>query len=329
MRAGKLSGRPGDLNAPGIRDDGTGMFPLSALLAHAELKTRARAAEADPASADARGATRVTRYGNVTLFPRVERPTAADRSSPYAPGESMTDDAIEATWEAPRVVASLSNVSTTGLGLIVNEELPTGLQFDLHWEADAEADAGAGPRRFEVVHTKPLQAGMYRTGARLLEGELPAEPVPTPFVRRFEMATDAAEPATPPPMTLAPAAADSDVRPAPQGPRPMSLVRDGVMALSRVPSDAPAETGPTPAGTLRMSAAAGFEKTERLDGVTTCGWERSIEVRRDGDRMWVYIHSPGKRNGWGIFVDPDAFEAAVGRVQATAGSPFIATTMAA
>jgi len=182
------------------------------------------------------------------------------------------------------------------------------------------------------VHTQPLSAGMYRTGARLVSGELPAEPVPTPFVRRFEMASDA-EPAPEPTSgrALVPAAtaavAESPMEAT--GPR-MSLVRDGVMALSRVPTEPSAsDARPAPAGTFKASLAGGFEKTERLDGVTVCGWERSIEIRREGERMWIYVHSPGKKNGWGIFVDADQFEAAVGRVQAAAGSPFVATTLAA
>ncbi len=184
--------------------------------------------------------------------------------------------------------------------------------------------------RFEVVHTKPLSAGLYRTGARLVAGELPAEPVPTPFVRRFEIVPDrGAAPEAELVAVESPVDGPGEARPEPTAPR-MSLVRDGVMALSRVPADAPAsDARPAPAGTFNAAAAFGFEKVERMDGVTTCGWERSIEMRRDGRRMWVYIHSPGKKNGWGIYVDADAFEAAVGRVQAAAGSPFVATTLAA
>jgi hypothetical protein len=305
------------------------MFPLSALLAHAELKTRAKRPSAEPPSAEeARRAVRITRYGNLTLYPRVERAETVDMGDPFAPGESMSSEVIDAVWEEPRVIATLSNVSTSGVGLILSEELPAGLEFDVNWEEGERP----GPVRFEVVHTQPLSAGMYRTGARLVAGELPAEPVPTPFVRRFEMASDA-EPA-PVPMdstALVPAASSAAESPAaePMGPR-MSLVRDGVMALSRVPTEPSAsDARPAPAGTFKASLAGGFEKTERLDGVTVCGWERSIEIRRDGERMWIYVHSPGKKNGWGIFVDADQFEGAVNRVQAAAGSPFVATTLAA
>ncbi len=327
------------------------MFPLSALLAHAELRTRAKAADDGPSPADARRATRVTRYGNLTIFPRVERGVmAADDAARFAPGEAMSPEIIDAVWEEPRVVATISNVSPSGVGLILAEELPTGLEFDVNWD---EGDR-PGPVRFEVVHTKPLSAGLYRTGARLILGELPAEPVPTPFVRRFELTPDAppavpqamvpamvpvmasvmAPPAPTPAPTPAPAAAPM---PAAAGadeprfePRPLSLVRDGVMSLTRVPAEpAGADRRASPPGTFDASAAAGFEKTERLDGVTVCGWERSIELRRDGGRMYIYIHSPGKKNGWGIYVDPDAFEAAVNRVQIAAGSPFVATTLAA
>jgi hypothetical protein len=294
------------------------MFPLTALLAHAELKTRAKQPATE--SVDARRATRITRYGDLTLFPRVERGELVG-STPAHHGSAG------AAWEEPRVVATISNVSTTGVGLILNDELPMGLQFDVDW---AEGDR-PGPVRFEVVHTKPLSAGMYRTGARLVAGQLPAEPVPTPFVRRFAESTEA-DRAPHQSSAMVPAAEHAEpAAPAqPRGPRPMSLVRDGVMALSLVPAE-PAEPDhrPTPAGTFRMSAAAGFEKTERLDGVTVCGWERSIEMRRDGDRMWLYVHSPGKKNGWGLFVDAEQFESAVARVQNSAGSPFVATTLAA
>ena len=307
-----------------------GMFPLSALVAHAELKSRAKSAGE---AADARRAVRITRYGNLTLFPRVERGEPVDDAGSYGVGEPMPADVIDAVWEEPRVIASISNVSTTGVGLILNDELPTGLQFDVDWDDAGGAGAGERPTpvRFEVVHTKPMTAGLYRTGARLIAGQLPAEPVPTPFVRRFALASEA-EPTTA--MVATPHAPADRVPPAeppmaaPEpGPR-MSIVRDGVMEMARESSHR-AEAGPVPPGTFAATAAAGFEKTERLDGVTTCGWERSIELRRDGQRMWIYIHSPGKRNGWGIFVDPDAFEAAVGRVQAGAGSPFLTTTLAA
>ena len=315
------------LNVPAVRDDGKGMFPLSALLAHAELKTRAKRPPAEPSGADGRQAVRVTRYGNLTLYPRVERGEPLRKSNPFAPGESMPDEVIDAVWEEPKVVATLSNVSTTGVGLILNDELPAGLQFDVNW---AEGDR-PGPVRFEVVHTKPLSAGLYRTGARLVAGELPAEPVPTPFVRRFELASEAVETAPTSAMTLIPAGAPEEP-PCDQRPMPLSLVRDGVMALSRVPVDPPPadpDRRSAPPGTFNATLAGGFEKTERLDGVTVCGWERRIELRREGHRMWVYVHTPGKRNGWGLYVDADRFEHAVGRVQAAAGSPFVATTLAA
>ena len=305
-----------------------GMFPLSALVAHAELKSKAKAAAAAPA--DARRAVRITRYGNLTLYPRVERGQSVDVAAAYAPGESMPADVIDAVWEEPRVIASISNVSATGVGLILSDELPTGLQFDVNW-AEGETP---GPVRFEVVHTKPLTAGLYRTGARLIAGQLPAEPVPTPFVRRFALASEA-EPTTA--IVSAPVEPTPDVPGEPAAPR-MQLVRDdepsprfttGVIDMGRRPAEPVDARRPTPEGTFQAAAAVGLDKTERLDGVTTCAFERSIELRRDGDRMWVYIHSPGKRNGWGIFVDAHQFEGAVARVQAAAGSPFVATTMAA
>ena len=306
-----------------------GMFPLSALVAHAELKSRAK--QAASAAAEARGAIRITRYGNLTLFPRVERGEPAE-VTPFEVGEAMPDEIIDAVWEEPRVIASISNVSATGVGLILSDELPAGLQFDCHW------DAGAAPVpvRFEVVHTQPMQAGLYRTGARLVAGELPAEPVPTPFVRRFALASEAVpEPAVaavlpePTPMRLAPADTVDAPLPAGAAPMMMTLVRDGIMQIERRPTDEKPPVGPVPPGTFRAASAAGFEKVERLDGVTTCNWERSIEMKRDGSRMWVYIHSPGKKNGWGIYVDADQFESAVNRLQIAGGSPFLTTTLAA
>jgi hypothetical protein len=84
-----------------------------------------------------------------------------------------------------------------------------------------------------------------------------------------------------------------------------------------------------PPGTFAVAHAAGFDKTERLDGATTCGWERSVEIRRVGARLWIYIHSPGKKNGWGIFVDADEFESAFARIQDAAEKPAFVTTLAA
>jgi hypothetical protein len=317
------------------------MFPLSALLAHAELKTRAKQPPAEASREDGRGAIRVTRYGNLTLYPLVERAELVRPTDGFAPGESLPDEVIEAVWEEPRVVASISNVSTSGMGLILNDELPAGLQFDVNWEEGENP----GPLRFEVVHTRPLSAGLFRTGARVVNGELPVEQVPTPFVRRFELASEAAEPLARP--TMAIVSAERSAEPMaegqtsnPSGPTseeaaegrfaPLSLVRDGVLQVSRVPTDqAPADRRRDPAGTFSASLAGGFEKTERLDGHTVCGWERSVEIRREGERMWIYVHSPGKKNGWGLFVDAAQFQSAVDRVQATAGSPFVATTLAA
>lgn len=106
-----------------------------------------------------------------------------------------------------------------------------------------------------------------------------------------------------------------------------SATSTGIMHYEPDPTPAPARLI-APPGSFNVSEAFGFDKTERLDGVTTCGWERSVEIRRVGDRLWIYIHSPGKKNGWGIFVDPSEFESAFTRVQQAAKSPFI-TSLAA
>ena len=95
------------------------MFPLSALLAHAELKTRAKRPSAEPPSAaEARRAVRITRYGNLTLYPRVERAEAVDMADPFAPGESMSSEVIDAAWEEPRVFKEIQR-----LGWVAEDEM--------------------------------------------------------------------------------------------------------------------------------------------------------------------------------------------------------------
>ena len=98
-----------DLNDPAGATDSEGMFPLYELLTHAEL-SKPRSVSAD--IVEARRTPRYSRCGNLTLFPRVERP-----------------EPIDPLEEEPRVLASMSNISTTGLGLIHDGELPEGLEF--------------------------------------------------------------------------------------------------------------------------------------------------------------------------------------------------------
>jgi hypothetical protein len=281
------------LNLPVFNADFTGMFPLSTLLSHAELTTRS----SDVTNVgEARRAPRRARYGNLTLFPHVER------------GE-IQDANVVLDEDEPRVIACISNVSATGVGLIVSEELPSGLEFDVDWDHEERPV----PLRFEVVHCRPVSAGMYRAGARLIAGILPEEPVPTEFIS-LEM----------------PEGSEPDVVDSALPDAPASLQFAGGVLKFEPESYRTTRnsTGSVPAGTFEASSAFGFDKTERLDGVTTCGWERSITLRREGGRLWVYIHSPGKKNGWGVYVDPDQFEAALGRVQKAAQSPFV-TTLAA
>jgi hypothetical protein len=278
------------------------MFPLSALLAHAELKKRKPTATS---VGEARRATRRMRYGNLTLFPRVEHAELVD--------------AKQSAVEQPRVFASISNVSTTGVGLILTDELPTGLEFDVEWE---HGDA-LMPLRFEVVHSRPVSAGMYRTGARLIDGVLPEEPLPREVASTDIPADQDARAVDEESMIDVAPVASSEVTGGDAG-TSMGVLKYEPAACEPQPHP----TIPAPPGTFRASSAFGFDKTEKLDGVTTCGWERQIALRREGDRLWIYIHSPGKKNGWGIYVNPDQFESALARVQQAARSPFISTLAA-
>lgn len=281
------------LNFPSDPDDFNGMFPMSALLSHAEL-TKRKTAGNQPT--DARRSRRTTRHGSLSLFPRVERAERID----------TLFDATDQPQEPPRVPASISNVSTSGVGLIMHEELPAGLEFDVEWPHAKQMI----PLRFEVVHSQPVSAGMYRTGARLVAGVLPEEPVPSNYVSLEqpdeEMFSD---------LEAAEAAA--------------LAFAEGVLAYEPdmviVPSN---RLDPAPPGTWRAASAFGFDKTETLQGVTTCGWDRSVSIRREGDRLWIYVHSPGKKNGWGLFVDAREFDAKLARVQQSATSPFVSTMAA-
>ncbi len=250
---------------------------------------------------EARRAPRRSRYGNLTLYPLIEH---ADME--VAPRHPV---------EEPRVIASLSNVSTTGVGLILSEELPDGLEFDCHWP-EGEYPI---PLRFEVVHSRAVSAGMYRVGARLIVGVLPEEPVPSNFVSTDESEEEIAESFVE--ITKTTDAVEEES---------LSVqYSGGILKFDPTPlPEVDEKVYPAPAGTFRASSAHGFDKTETLEGVTTCGWERSISIRRKGDRLWIYIHSPGKKNGWGIFVDPDQFESALMRVQSAASSPFISSMAA-
>jgi hypothetical protein len=276
------------------------MFPMQALLSHAELTKAKPTTE----TAEARRAPRRARCGNLTLFPCVVR----------AEPVFTTDVPAEV-----RVIASISNVSTTGVGLIAAELLPEGLEFDVHWDQCEPARA----LRFEVVHSRPAVAGMYRVGARLIAGELPDEPAITATVRDgFHADDDLTE--SPTEFADEPEYDLEDENPVRRAGGIMKFAPDLPDPRERSARD----REPAPPGTFKASAAFGFDKIEKLDGQTTCGWDRSIELRRDGDRLWLYIHSPGKKNGWGLYVDADRFEAALDRIQSAARSPFI-TSMAA
>jgi hypothetical protein len=285
-----------------------GMFPLQALLAHAEL-TKSKSSNE---TAEARRAPRRQRCGNLTLYPVVVR----------AEPVFATEVPVEV-----RVVASISNISSTGLGLIAAEALPEGLEFDVQWDQCGDRCGGQRPLRFEVVHSRPAVAGMYRVGARLIAGELPEEPTPEVFTGTGQADADLNRGFVEDVIVRS----DEDFEQPSEGPwsdEPYPI-RGGIMKFAPEPrDDSPADGSPAPRGTFKASSAFGFDKIEKLDGRTTCGWERSIEMRREGDKMWVYIHSPGKKNGWGVYVDANQFESAIGRIQSASKSPFV-TSMAA
>ena len=249
---------------------------------------------------------------------------------------------IDPLEEPPRIAAALSNVSTTGIGLVHSEEMPEGLEFDIRWDIGDRTT----PIRLQVVHCRPTTAGVYRTGARLVSGVLPEEPelrtIAGPAEEVIEstacniepqagMCVDTSvlmdllqidsEPAEQPEAVVDTTGTDEPAE-------PQDHLMPGVLRFEPVPAQPPLDTPAAPPGTFAMSRAFGFDKTERLEGHTTCGFERNIELRRDGNRLYLYIHSPGKKNGWGIYVDPNEFEAAFARVQEAAKSPFI-TTLAA
>lgn len=299
-----------------------GMFLFHELLSHAELLKRKPTAVLSHTAADGRRAERRQRCGQVTLYPLVAR---------LNPMNSME--------EQPRVAAALTNISTTGVGLVHSEELSTGLEFEIRWDTNGRPTAV----RLQVVHCRPMPAGMYRTGARLVAGVLPQEPelrvIASPAEEVIEVEPAVAETSD---NSIANESHDSipthhlriDSTDATddfsEQVNPSNHLLPGVLRFEPVPAQPPLDEAiaPAPAGTFKIANALGFDKTERLEGVTTCGFERSIEFRRDGQRLYLYIHSPGKKNGWGIYVDSSQFQSAFDRVQSTAKSPFI-TTLAA
>lgn len=282
------------------------------LLSHAELS------QSKPVSSEiveTRRSPRRSRCGNLTLFPQVER------AEPVDPLE-----------EDPTVIASISNVSSDGLGMLHCEELPAGLEFDVQWDAGESRI----PLRFQIVHSRRTSLGIYRTGARLIEGALPVESTTNPTaIKPTALPWEQTQGNTlgfsgyeSDSQSTAPVAPENDSPTAPMI-EEVPVPRGGILKYEPEPATINSPSAdPVPPGTFQVSAAFGFDKTERLDGVTTCGWERSIEIRRAGDRLWLYIHTPGKKNGWGIYVDPSQFESAFNRVQEAARSPFI-TTLAA
>lgn len=293
------------------------MFPLCELVTHAELfKPRPTP---DPAT-ESRRAPRVTRVGSVMLYPRVER----EEHEPTDP-----------TFEDPKVVASVSNVSRTGLGLVHEEALPPGTLFEIDWEA---SDGECVPLTLQVVHTRPIAPRMYRTGARVVSERLipvevtAADDAPATSVSR------------PPRVRVVERAEIAGADNCAAGVQSWPSDNAGLEACTPISTrgvmriDAPAagafcapddSHAPMPAGTLRVvHGGPRFATTQRVQGASPCGFDRQIEVCRVGQKLWIYIHSPGKKNGWGIYVDPGEFEAAMNAVRGQVSDPTVMTLAA-
>ncbi|HEY2587838.1 MAG TPA: hypothetical protein VGI81_18985 [Tepidisphaeraceae bacterium] len=272
---------------------------------------------------ESRRAPRTTRVGSVMLYPR----TGREEHEPTDP-----------TFEDPAVVASVSNVSRTGLGLVHEEALSPGTLFEIDWEA---ADGECVPLTLQVVHTRPIAPRMYRTGARvvseqLIPVEVTAADAPAPVVSR------------PPTVRVVQPAAISGAENCGAGFQACTAADAGLEActtthLSDRPAlqnvmriDAPAgfcapddSHAPMPAGTLRVvPGGTRFATTQRVQGASPCGFDRQVEVCRVGRKLWIYIHSPGKKNGWGIYVDPNEFEAAMNAVRGQISHPTVMTLAA-
>lgn len=282
------------------------MFPLCQLIAHAELsKSRSLPDEV----IESRRCARRAWPASLMLYPQVER-------------EEPTD----LTYEEPTVVASLSNVSRSGMGLVHEEPLPPGTVFEVDWEHGDQCLAVA----LEVVHSRQIAPRMYRTGARVVSDQcIPIEVDAT--------ATSAAAPAASAQPTIvrvvdSPATATPEVEPLPL-PGGARAIASRVMRIDAPMTITAASTAdgsaPAPAGTLRVSPAGPrFATTQRVPGASPCGFDRHVEVCRVGAKLWIYIHSPGKKNGWGIYVDPGQFDAAMAAVREQISHPTI-TALAA
>lgn len=280
------------------------MFPLCELITHAEL---ARPKLIPDSIMESRRAPRVTRVGSLMLYPRIER----EEHEPTDP-----------TFEDATVVASVSNVSRSGLGLVHEEPMPPGTEFEVDWEQGDDCVVVT----LQVVHSREIAPRLYRTGARVVsEQGIPVETSANGAPVRSS--------SRPPTVRVVERAAIPDVEPAaaePAGAVPGTASR-GIMRI-----DAPGTWGresenhlPAPPGTLRITPAdPRFATTQRVQGASPCGFDRQVEVCRVGDKLWIYIHSPGKKNGWGIYVDPADFENAMARVREQVSHPTIGTLAA-
>jgi hypothetical protein len=54
-------------------------------------------------------------------------------------------------------------------------------------------------------------------------------------------------------------------------------------------------------------------KPTSLAGKTVCNFDRVLDVRVEGDRVWLNMHPPGATSGWGMFVLRRQLDSALGR----------------
>jgi hypothetical protein len=299
------------------------MFPLYQLVSHADSSRPQRPWER---VLDSRRSPRRPRFGNLTIYP-----------------ESVSHHPSGPVGEEPAVVAALRNVSGTGIAIVHGEPLPAGTVFRAVWSVrDVQI-----PVRFRVVHSQVVGDGIYRTGARLMTDDAPTrddlvDAPPPPL-----------QPAAAPPIAPAPveyvfaeraAMSSHEINLAPVASETVTEIDSAdanetdpgvVESAARVEVESAAAAGecvmnldpspatrhvagltPAPADVTRCTGAVQLVKAEHLHGVTPFGFERELDLCQIDGRLWLYIHSPGKRNGWGLYVDPRQLRAALAKLDA-------------
>jgi hypothetical protein len=300
------------------------MFPLYQLVSHADSSRPQRPWER---VLDSRRSPRRARFGNLTIYPE---PVSHHPSGPVG--------------EEPAVVAALRNVSGTGIAIVHGEPLPAGTVFRAVWSVrDVQI-----PVRFRVVHSQAVGDGIYRTGARLITDDaatrddlidappLPSEPAAAPPIAPapVEYVFAAMASLSSEEISLGPVAsetvteiASADATEAHPGVveaavrdevESAAAARECVMNVEASPATRhSAGLTPAPADVTRCPGAVQLVKAEHLHGTTPFGFERELDLCQIDGRLWLYIHSPGKRNGWGIYVDPRQLRAALARLDAS------------